>query len=107
MNDSLSKNCERELACGGRAGTCSGNVNSIFGGEGSSKPDGTLSTNVRRNHRTGKHLFGDCRNPWVAGTWQRLKRRTDYAGSVLEGCIAEKTADVFPARVQHFGVWRE
>ena len=44
MNDSLSKNCERELACGGRAGTCSGSVNSIiFGGEGSGKPDGTLS----------------------------------------------------------------
>ena len=54
-----------------------------------------------------KYLFGDCRNPWVAGTWQRLKRRTDYAGSVLEGCLAEKTADIFPARGQHFGVWHE
>ena len=31
----LSKNCERELACGGRAVTCSGSVNSISGGQGS------------------------------------------------------------------------
>ena len=38
-----SKNCERELACGVRAGTCSGIVKSISGGEVSGKPDGTLS----------------------------------------------------------------
>ena len=43
LEDRLSKNCERELACGGRAGTCSGSVNSISGSEGSGKPDGTLS----------------------------------------------------------------
>ena len=43
LEDRLSKNCERELACGVRAGTCSGSVNSISGGEGSGKPDGTLS----------------------------------------------------------------
>ena len=43
LEDKLSKNYERKLACGGRAGTCSGNVNSISGGEGSNKPDGTLS----------------------------------------------------------------
>ena len=42
LEDRLSKNCERELACGGRAGTCSGSVNSISGGEGSGKPGGTL-----------------------------------------------------------------
>ena len=83
-------------------------MNSISGGEGSSKPDGTLSpANVRRNHRTGKPLFADCRNLWVAGTWERLRKRTDYAGSALEGCMDEKTSNIFLARVQHFGVWHE
>ena len=43
LEDRLSKNCERELSCGGRAGTCSGSMNSISGGEGSGKPDGTHS----------------------------------------------------------------
>ena len=43
LEDRLSKNCERELACGGHAGTCSGGVNNISGGEGLGKPDGTLS----------------------------------------------------------------
>ena len=42
LEDRLSKNCERELACGGRARTCSGSVNSISGGKGSGKPYGTL-----------------------------------------------------------------
>ena len=41
--DKLSKNCERELAYGGRAGTCIRSVNSISGGESSGKPDGTFS----------------------------------------------------------------
>ena len=53
------------------------------------------------------HLEVFCWNPWVAGTWQQLKRRTGYALSVLEGCMAEKTADIFPARVQHFAVWHK
>ena len=48
LEDRLFKNCERELACGGRAGTCSGSVNSISGGEGSGKPDGTLSPPMSR-----------------------------------------------------------
>ena len=107
MNDSLSKNCERELACGGRAGTCFGSRNSISGGKGSGKPDEILSPPMSGGTTGSASTFGDCRNPWVAGAWQRLKRRTGYAGSVLEGCMAEKTADIFPARVQHFGVWHE
>ena len=43
LEDRFSRNCERELSCGGRTGTCSGSVNSISGGDGSGKPDGILS----------------------------------------------------------------
>ena len=39
-----------------------GSVKSISDCEGSGKPDGTLFTNVRSNHRTDKHLVGDYGN---------------------------------------------
>ena len=43
LEDRLPKNCDGELVRGGRAGVYSGCVNSISGGEGSGKPDRTLS----------------------------------------------------------------
>lgn len=84
--DRLPKNSNSELTSGGRARICSGDMNRICGGGGLGKPHRTLSTNVHRSHRTGKHLVGDCRNlGFAAGTWKHLSKRTGYAGTALKG----------------------
>ena len=90
-------------------GFISGCVNSIYGGEGSGKPNGTLSPPMSEG--TAKPVSTSLAIVRIWGVavsiWKRSRKRTGYDGAVLEGCRAEKTANIFPARVQHFDVWHE
>lgn len=48
LEDRLRKNCERELACDGCAGTSSGSMNNISSGQALRKPDATLTPSMSR-----------------------------------------------------------